>query len=177
MGIVPRHLWLRRPLVARAIEERYSWLGALLQSATCKAVAEQPTLGSLGPPDEPSPVTAGSGRQPARISQLRKSNPCVPAKLFQHVSPCGGTPASGMRAALSSTPTAQRTPPAQRKRVEMFADRRKAVVKALAGSNLPASTGAPPLHDELLACARRHDASGSAAGSNPERRRIHRALC
>ncbi|AMY09299.1 imidazolonepropionase [Luteitalea pratensis] len=41
---------------------------------------------------------------------------------------------------------------AAKKTVEMFADMRKAGVKVLAGSDLPASTGAPPaLHDELVA--------------------------
>jgi imidazolonepropionase-like amidohydrolase len=37
---------------------------------------------------------------------------------------------------------------------EMFADMRRAGVKVLAGSDLPASTGVPPLHDELVALVR-----------------------
>ena len=36
----------------------------------------------------------------------------------------------------------------------MFADMRKAGVKVLAGSDLPISTGAPPLHDELVELVR-----------------------
>jgi imidazolonepropionase-like amidohydrolase len=43
---------------------------------------------------------------------------------------------------------------AARKTVEMFADMRKAGVKVLAGSDLPVSTGAPPLHEELVALVR-----------------------
>ena len=36
----------------------------------------------------------------------------------------------------------------------MFADMRKARVKVLDGSDLPVSTGAPPIHDELVALVR-----------------------
>jgi imidazolonepropionase-like amidohydrolase len=36
----------------------------------------------------------------------------------------------------------------------MFADMRKAGVRVLAGSDLPISTGVPPLHDELVALVR-----------------------
>jgi imidazolonepropionase-like amidohydrolase len=43
---------------------------------------------------------------------------------------------------------------AARKTIEMFADMRKAGVKVLAGSDQPASAGAPPLHDELMALVR-----------------------
>jgi hypothetical protein len=46
------------------------------------------------------------------------------------------------------------TDSAAKKTVEMFADMRKAGVKVLAGSDLPVSTGAPPLHDELVALVR-----------------------
>ena len=46
------------------------------------------------------------------------------------------------------------TDSAAKKTVEMFADMRKAGVKVLAGSDLPASTGVPPLHDELVALVR-----------------------
>jgi imidazolonepropionase-like amidohydrolase len=46
------------------------------------------------------------------------------------------------------------TDSAQKKTVEMFADMRKAGVKVLAGSDLPVSTGVPPLHDELVALVR-----------------------
>ena len=46
------------------------------------------------------------------------------------------------------------TESAAKKTVEMFADLRKAGVKVLAGSDLPASTGVPPLHDELVALVR-----------------------
>jgi cytosine/adenosine deaminase-related metal-dependent hydrolase len=40
---------------------------------------------------------------------------------------------------------------AAKQSVEMFADMRRAGVKVLAGSDLPVSTGVPPLHDELVA--------------------------
>jgi imidazolonepropionase-like amidohydrolase len=43
---------------------------------------------------------------------------------------------------------------AERKTVEMFADMRRAGVKVLAGSDLPLSTGVPPIHDELVALVR-----------------------
>jgi hypothetical protein len=43
------------------------------------------------------------------------------------------------------------TDSAAAKTVEMFADMRKAGVSVLAGSDLPISTGVPPLHDELVA--------------------------
>jgi hypothetical protein len=46
------------------------------------------------------------------------------------------------------------TDSAAKKTVEMFADMRKAGVKVLAGSDLPVSTGVPPLHDELVALVR-----------------------
>ena len=46
------------------------------------------------------------------------------------------------------------TDSAAKKTVEMFADMRKAGVRVLAGSDLPVSTGAPPLHDELVALVR-----------------------
>lgn len=46
------------------------------------------------------------------------------------------------------------TDSAAKKTVEMFADMRKASVKVLAGSDLPVSTGVPPLHDELVALVR-----------------------
>ena len=43
---------------------------------------------------------------------------------------------------------------AAKKTVEMFADMRRAGVKVLAGSDLPVSSGVPPLHDELVALVR-----------------------
>jgi imidazolonepropionase-like amidohydrolase len=46
------------------------------------------------------------------------------------------------------------TDSAATKTVEMFADMRKAGVRVLAGSDLPISTGVPPLHDELVALVR-----------------------
>src|SRR4029453_2795676 len=46
------------------------------------------------------------------------------------------------------------TDSAATKTVEMFADMRKAGVRMLAGSDLPISTGVPPLHDELVALVR-----------------------
>jgi hypothetical protein len=46
------------------------------------------------------------------------------------------------------------TDSAAKKTVEMFAAMRKAGVRLLAGSDLPASTGVPPIHDELVALAR-----------------------
>jgi hypothetical protein len=46
------------------------------------------------------------------------------------------------------------TDSAATKTVEMFADMRKAGVRVLAGSDLPVSTGVPPLHDELVALVR-----------------------
>jgi hypothetical protein len=46
---------------------------------------------------------------------------------------------------------AEATDRAARKTVEMFAEMRKAGVKVLAGSDLPVSTGVPPIHDELVA--------------------------
>jgi hypothetical protein len=46
------------------------------------------------------------------------------------------------------------TDSAAKKTVEMFADKRRAGVKVLAGSDLPVSTGVPPLHDELAALVR-----------------------
>jgi hypothetical protein len=56
------------------------------------------------------------------------------------------------RAQLKSDTAA--TDSAATKTVEMFADMRKAGVRVLAGSDLPISTGAPPLHDELVALVR-----------------------
>ena len=41
-----------------------------------------------------------------------------------------------------------------KKTIEMFADMRRAGVKVLAGSDLPVSTGVPPIHDELVALVR-----------------------
>jgi cytosine/adenosine deaminase-related metal-dependent hydrolase len=46
------------------------------------------------------------------------------------------------------------TDSAAAKTVEMFAAMRKAGVRVLAGSDLPISTGVPPLHDELVALVR-----------------------
>jgi imidazolonepropionase-like amidohydrolase len=46
------------------------------------------------------------------------------------------------------------TDSAAKKTVEMFADMRTAGVKVLAGSDLPVSTGVPPIHDELVALVR-----------------------
>jgi imidazolonepropionase-like amidohydrolase len=46
------------------------------------------------------------------------------------------------------------TDSAAKKTVEMFADMRKAGVKVLAGSDLPLSSGVPPIHDELVALVR-----------------------
>lgn len=46
------------------------------------------------------------------------------------------------------------TDTAATKTVELFADMRKAGVRVLAGSDLPVSTGVPPLHDELVALVR-----------------------
>jgi hypothetical protein len=43
---------------------------------------------------------------------------------------------------------------ASTKTIEMFADMRRAGVKVLAGSDLPVSTGVPPIHDELEALVR-----------------------
>jgi imidazolonepropionase-like amidohydrolase len=43
---------------------------------------------------------------------------------------------------------------ASRKTIEMFAEMRQAGVKVLAGSDLPVTTGAPPIHDELVALVR-----------------------
>jgi imidazolonepropionase-like amidohydrolase len=43
---------------------------------------------------------------------------------------------------------------ASKKTIEMFADMRRAGVKVLAGSDLPVSTGVPPIHDELVALVR-----------------------
>ena len=57
------------------------------------------------------------------------------------------------RAELSAGDAAA-TDSAARKTVEIFADMRKAGVKVLAGSDLPVSTGAPPIHDELVALVR-----------------------
>ncbi len=63
------------------------------------------------------------------------------------------------------------TDSAAKKTVEMFADMRKAGVRVLAGSDLPLSTGvtSPPRRAGGVG-ARRHDASGSVAGVNSERR-------
>lgn len=52
------------------------------------------------------------------------------------------------RAQLSATDAAA-TDEASKKTLEMFAQMRRAGVKVLAGSDLPAKTGAPPIHDEL----------------------------
>jgi cytosine/adenosine deaminase-related metal-dependent hydrolase len=40
---------------------------------------------------------------------------------------------------------------ASKKTIEMFGDMRRAGVKVLAGSDVPVSTGVPPIHDELVA--------------------------
>ena len=46
------------------------------------------------------------------------------------------------------------TDSAAKKTVEMLGDMRKAGVKVLAGSDLPDSTGVPPIHDEMVALVR-----------------------
>jgi imidazolonepropionase-like amidohydrolase len=58
------------------------------------------------------------------------------------------------RRTLLNPDDAAATDSAAKKTVEMFADMRRARVKVLAGSDLPVSTGVPPLHDELVALVR-----------------------
>ena len=43
---------------------------------------------------------------------------------------------------------------ASKKTLEMFAEMRRAGVKVLAGSDVPVTTGVPPIHDELVALVR-----------------------
>jgi predicted amidohydrolase YtcJ len=60
---------------------------------------------------------------------------------------------SARRAQLNAVDAAA-TDSVSKKTIEMLADMRRAGVKVLAGSDLPVSTGVPPIHDELVALVR-----------------------
>lgn len=64
-----------------------------------------------------------------------------------------GTVWNARRAQLNPMDAAA-TDRAWKKTIEMFADMRRVGVKVLAGSDLPVSTGIPPVHDELRALVR-----------------------